>query len=247
MENPPVISLSGFSRYPGVDPVTWDRFTTWVEEGYPPLMMRWPARNGIDVYQAVRETPLFPLICVINHHASLTSLQEAAKRPEMMAIYQDMAEWGKRNVPDGWGAANYALKRGFRRDASLPGDRPDTRVAGAQFLHIEAIDFSPEDRDKYHRWIEDYGASIIPLFFKPGMLGYDYYQYLGSQARHFNLRPVDWPAYLTLMYFENAESFAIFEQSPERVTFNKTLRNIFPLRLNYRWYVQYRLDKSVRK
>lgn len=247
MENPTVISLSGFSRYPGVDPATWARFTTWLTEGYAPLMMQWPARSGIDFYQAVRETPLFPLICVINHHASLTSLQEAAKMPEMVAIYQDMVVWGRRNVPDGWGAANYALERSFRRDASLPGDRPDTRVADGQFLHIEAIELSPEDREKYHRWFAEYGASVIPLFFKLGMMGYDCYQYLGSQARHFNLMAADWPAYLTLMFFENAEAFSLYEQSPERVTFNKTLRNVLPLRLNYRWYVQYRLIKSARK
>jgi hypothetical protein len=65
MENAPVITLSGFSPYPGVDPDVWDRLVKWNKEVYGPLIMRWPARRGIDIYQIVKSSPLFPFLLFI--------------------------------------------------------------------------------------------------------------------------------------------------------------------------------------
>ena len=171
MENVPAITISGTSRYPGADPDIWDRYVKWNEEVYSPLMMRWPARLGIDFYEIYKENPLFPSYLMINHHQNLQTQQKGVDMPEMVSIYEDMANWRKRNVVDRVFAGGYQLVKNFRIGASLGGNGMDTRIENALILHLEAYDLFPEDRDKFSRWFEEYGVNVfIPLFMKrPGI------------------------------------------------------------------------------
>ena len=248
MENAPVITLNGFSPYPDVDPEIWERYTKWTSEVYAPLMMKYPARKGIDTYQIVRENPLYPFRLGIHHHETLTSQQNTFKTPEQTAIMNDSASWVKRNVIDQLWSAVYQLVRDFRSVQALPGGKPDTRIQNAPAMHLEAYRLSPEDQDKYDKWFAEYGMNIfIPLFMQqPGIKGYDYYKFTGIQVRS-EVREPDYPAYLAVIYFENMQAFDKYERSPELTTFHKTMRNVFPRGVNYRWYVQYQLAFSLRK
>jgi hypothetical protein len=248
MGNAPVITLSGFSLYPDVDPEIWERYTKWASEVYAPLMMKYPARKGIDFYQIVRENPLYPFRLGIHHHETLTSQQNTVKTPEQVAIMNDSSSWVKRNVIDHIWSAVYQLVRGFRSAQALPGGKPDTRIQNAPVMHLEAYRLSPEGQDKYNKWFAEYGMNIfIPLFMKqPGVKGYDFYKFTGTQVTNV-VRETDYPAHLSVFYFENMQAFENFERNPERTTFHKIIRNVFPLGLNYSWYVQYQLIDSLRK
>jgi hypothetical protein len=116
-------------------------------------------------------------------------------------------------------------------------------------MHLEAYRLSREDQEKFNKWFTEYGLNIfIPLFVKqPGVKGYDYYKLTEFQVRAMNARETEYPAFLSVVYFENIQAFEKYEQSPELTTFNKTMRNVFPLGLNHSWYVQYQLIHSLRK
>jgi len=248
MENSPVITLNGFSPYPGVDPEVWERYTKWGTEVYGPLMMKYPARKGIDTYQIVKENPLYPFQVGIHHHETLASQQNNLKTPEQIAIMKDSFSWHTRNVTDHTWSAIYQLVRSFRSEQTLPGDRPDTRIQNASIMHLEAYRLSSEDQDKFNKWFVEYGINIfIPLFMKQvGVKGYDYYKFTGLQVGS-GARESDYPAYFAVIYFENMQAFEKYEKSPELTTFHKTMRNVFPRGVNYRWYVQYQLTFSLRK
>jgi hypothetical protein len=247
--NAPVITVSGFSRYPGVDPAVWDRFVKWSAEVYSPLMMRWPARKGIDIYQIVNESPLFPFLFIINHHENITTQQAAVKMPEMVDIYKDMTDWQKRRVPDRMITAGYQLVQSFRGVTPLPGEKTDTRIENAPFMHVEAYELFTENQEKYNQWFTEYGINVfVPLFMQQaGIKGYDYYRRTEFQLKSMNLLETEFPAYLSIIYFENSQAFETDDKSPELVAFNKTMHSIFPLGLNFRWYVQYQLLQSWRK
>ena len=169
--------------------------------------------------------------------------------PEMVSIYEDMANWQKRHVPDLYWTAGYQLVRSFRSGRSLADDKPETRIENAPIMHIEGYEMSLEDQEIHNKWFREYGINIfVPLFMKqPGIRGYDYYKYNGFQLRNMNIRETEYPIYLSLIYFEDMQAFESFERSPELAIFNKTMRSVFPLGLNHKWYVQYELKLSLRK
>jgi hypothetical protein len=84
MENAPVITLNGVSPYPGVDSEIWERYTRWSTEVYIPLMMKNTTRRGIDVYEIIKENPLYPFRLGIHHHESLTSLKDIHRTPQQL-------------------------------------------------------------------------------------------------------------------------------------------------------------------
>jgi hypothetical protein len=55
------------------------------------------------------------------------------------------------------------------------------------------------------------------------------------------------PSNLSIMYFENLKSYEAYTKSQELVIYQKALRTVFPAGLNYKWYVQYQLDRNWRK
>lgn len=248
MENAPVITLNDFSPYPGVDPEIWERYTKWSTEVYAPILMKYPARKGIDNYEILQKNPLYPFLLSIHHHENLTTQQNTRNLPDQIAINNDVISWEKRNVTDFIWSAVYQLVRGFRSEQALPVDKPDTRIQNAPVMHLEVYWLSSEDQDKYNKWFAEYGMNIfIPLFMKqPGVKGYDYYKFTGIQVRT-DARETEYPAYLSVIYFENMQSFDKYENSPELTTFHKTMRNVFPRGVNSRWYVQYQLAFSLRK
>jgi hypothetical protein len=247
MENAPVITLNGFDAYPGVDPDIWERYTKWGTEVYAPLMMKYSARKGIYIYRIVKENPLYPFQLGLHHHENLTTQQNTYKTPEQNAIMKDSLSWHERKVTDHPWSAIYQLVKSFKNNEALSDEKPDTIVQNAPLMHIEAYKLTSEEQEKYNQWFVEYGMNIfIPLFMKQsGVKGYDYYKFTGLQVS--GAREHDYPDYLALIYFENMQAFEKYERSPELTTFHKTMRNVFPRGVNYRWYVQYQLVKSFRK
>jgi heme-degrading monooxygenase HmoA len=245
MENPPVITLNGFSLYPGVDQDIWDRYNKWNSEVYSPVLMKYPARKGVDHYQTVKENPLYPRLLLIHHHESLLT-QQNAHSPEQMAILNDGMSWGKRRVRIAVWSATYQLMNGFRKEPAPPGDKPDTRIQNAGVMHLEAFKITQEEEEEYYQWFAEFGLNIfIPLFLKQSRIrGFDFFKLCGINPRN-DLRRTEYPTYISIVYFENLPAFADFESSPELTTFQKTMFNIFPLGLNYAWYAQYQLIKSL--
>jgi hypothetical protein len=248
MENAPVISLNGNSAYPDVNPEIWQRCLKWMEEVNVPVMFANSPRKGIDRYFTARENPMYPMLLSLHHHENLASLQNTQRTIDQTAIKNDSISWQQRHVIEPVWSAVYQLASRFRSAAPRPFDKPDTRIQNAPFMHLEAYRLTPESRNKYNTWLNEYGANIfIPLYLKqPGTRGYDCYQFTGLQLLN-DTREDNYPDYLTIIYFENPEAFAKYEKSPELATFQKTLRQVFPLGLSYRWYIQYSLYQSLRR
>jgi heme-degrading monooxygenase HmoA len=80
----------------------------------------------------------------------------------------------------------------------------------------------------------------------PGLMGYDWYEDT-KLRRTKEIRELNYPEYLSIIYFENLKAFEDFEKSPELVALQKSMRSVFPRGLNLQWHVQYELIKSFRK
>jgi hypothetical protein len=247
-ENAPVITLNGFSPYPGVDAEVWERYTKWSTEVYSPLMLKSPSRKGIDTYQITQGNPLYPYFLRIHHHESLASQRDTLGTSEQTAVSNDVINWRQRHVIDFVWSAVYRLVRSWRSGPNPLGEKLDTRIQNSPFLNLEAFRLAAEDREKYQKWFSEYAVNIfIPLFMKqPGVKGYDHYQFAGLGPAESN-REFEYPPHFTFTHFENRLAFNRFETSPELTTCQKTLRSLFPNGLNYRWYVQYVLTASLRK
>jgi len=248
MENAPILSLAGISRFPGADLEAWDRYNKWLSEVYATLLMKAAERTGMDIYQIVRESPEYPSGVFFVHYLNLSAWQDARKIPESAAITEEFRNWQKRNVIDYAWSGVYQLVKSFRNVRALSGTRLDSRIENASVMHFEAYRLSPEEQDKYNAWFAEYAVNIfMPLFMKlPGLKGYDFYKHTGFAARN-DVRETEFPASLSVVYFENIQAFENFEKSIELETFRKTMWNVFPRGLNFKWYVQYQLTQSWRK
>jgi hypothetical protein len=247
MENAPVITLMGGSPYPGVDPDVYARFQKWAAEVYNPLLMKVRSPLGMDIFQIIRECQEYPFRITIGHFENLPAWEKTLKNPDSNAVTEDIRNWGQRRVHDYIWSAVYQLVKGFRGGSSLSESQPDTRVENVNIIYLEAFRLVAEDQDKYNKWLNDYGFNILPLFTRlPGLIKYDYFKHIGFGYRS-DIRETEYPAYLSLIYFADLPAFENYEKSPELVTFRKTLRNVFPRGLNYKWDVQYQLTKSWRK
>lgn len=249
MENRPVITLNGGSRYPGAEMELWERYHKWLYEVYMDLNLQLPHRRQIDSYHATRESPQYPWSLSVLYYDNYAGWEETRKSPLPIAQAKDNESWMKRQVMDFIWCAIYQLIKSYRSEGSISETQLDTRIENAPFLHIEAYRLKAEDAEKYNKWFIDYCSKVfIPLFMKQaGLKGYDYYQYRGISVNYPNLMEREYPMYLSAIHFENIEAFERFEKSNELAVCKRTMREIFPSGLVYQWYVQYQLVKSWRK
>ena len=247
MENRPVISFNFRSPYPGADPKAWERNLQWGYEAWAPMTMKtqWPL--GIDGYLIVREQPEYPVFGDITHYKSLKDWQDAGAASEFSAVQGDIKSWADRKIAEYIWSAVYALTKSYRSRPDVSENIEDTLIENAPIMHLEAYRLSPEQQEKYLNWFIEYGYPIfIPLFIKqPGLVGYDWYEYT-SLHRH-NAREVEYPRYLSIVYFENLNAFENFIKSPELAGFQRAMRSVFPNGLKYEWNIQYQLVKSFKK
>jgi hypothetical protein len=246
MENAQVINMSFINYAPGVDPEVRERYQHWVRDVYVPVGMKNAGRTGTESYQIVRESPEYPQSGSIVHYESLKALETILAFPESIAINEDRDTWNKRGIREGIWSATYELIKSFRSETGIQGGKADTRIENAPIMHIEAFRLSPEEQGKYYKWFSNFGYDFVPLFVKlAGLKGYDFFKDTGFKT--LEARETKYPVYLSILYFENVNSFESYTKSHELVIFEKALRTIFPRGLKYEWYVQYQVVQRWRK
>jgi antibiotic biosynthesis monooxygenase (ABM) superfamily enzyme len=247
MENAPVIAMTFVNLAPGTDDEIVRRYFKWVDEVYNPMLMKLTGVTGSERYTIIHKNPEYPSYGMVRHFENVVASNNSLQSPERIAVIDDVNSWVQRGVRQGVWTANYGLVAGFRAGTTAMGSKKDTRIENAPIMHLEAYRMSLEEQEKYNKWFNELGGRVfVPLFMKTcGLKGYDYMKFSspgGSQARE-----TEYPAYLSILYFEDIKTFEHFEESAELVSFQSALCNVFPLGLNYKWYVQYQLLKSWRK
>jgi heme-degrading monooxygenase HmoA len=248
MENAPVISINAFSPAPGADSEVYERYEKWALEVYGPLTLKIPEALGIDYYKIVKENTEYPFNVVLAHYRNIKDCSAYASSGEGTAIQQELRSWEERGILEMVWYPVYSLLKGFRSKPRPSSGYETTMIENAPILYFEAFRLSQEEQEKYYKWFNDYGCNIfMPLIMKlPGLLGYDWYEDTGLRRRQ-DIRELEYPKYLSIIYFENIESYEAYEKSPELAALQKSMRNVFPRGLNLKWHVQYQLEKSWRK
>lgn len=250
LEDRPIITINGRSPTPGVDPEIWSRYQRWHGEVYSPMYFTMPGRNGVDNYAIVKERAEYPSFITLIHTESIKFIQESLKHPARTALIGEAATWVKRHVSMFIWSTRYALIKSFRSEPLGTPAKEDTKIENAPILHIEGYRVWKEDQDKYLSWLNDYGfGSFIPLLMRlSGIKGYDCYKNIGStNFREVETRELEYPDFLSILYFEDEAAFENYTKSPELLAFQKAISNVFLNGLTLRWYVQYQLIKSFRK
>jgi hypothetical protein len=251
MENAPILLVSGSQLAEGTDPDLSARYQGWVEESYTPLRASLPGSLGADRYQIVNPRPEYPF-SLLNYHIENTELAlQSLNHPDRIALLKDMKTWIDRGILQFFWGCYYELIKSFRNEGGQVVIRQGTMVEAAPFLHLEGYRMSSEDQDKYMKWLNEWGFKVlIPLITKlPGLKAFNCYNDPDLKAARsiFATREYEYPHFITVLYFENQQSFDNYTRSAERLAFQKAIGNIFPNGLNYKWYVQYQLTRSWRK
>lgn len=202
--------------------------------------------TGIDAYQIVSENPEYPSRVTIFHRENVTALENSLKSPQRKALSADTETWVNRRVIHNIWGTSFELVCGFR--GSELAAKPTTLIENAPIMHLEGYRLVQEDQGKYARWLEDYGFnSFIPLIMRlHGLIGYDCYRNTGIRGLA-SRREWEYPDYLSIIYFNDFESFDKYKRSPEVLSFQKAISTVFPNGLNIEWYVLYQLLQSWRK
>jgi hypothetical protein len=247
MENAPVININFINIAPSVDEDTAGRYEKWVKEAYMPIIMKTVEITGADRYALVRSSREYPSMGVVRHYGNMVTFENYSRTSVNKDINEDLNAWSKRGVREGAWSAAYELVHGFRAGASFQGEIKDTKIENAPLMHLEGYRMSLEEAERFNKWFDTYSRVFMPLFIKNcGLKGYDYFKYSGL-APAVSAKETEYPSHISILYFENIEAFEHFDRSSEQSSFQSALRTIFPLGLNYKWYVQYRLTQSWRK
>jgi hypothetical protein len=179
MENAPVITLTFRSPAPGADPEVWARYRKWSSEVYVPMIMKTPMVSALDQYQIVKENPEYPFLGNVMHYENIEARESYRKTPERNALEDEITAWTKRGIVDHYWRAEYELVKSIR-SGPVSIIKKGTIIDNASFIHLEAYLFSPEEEEKYGKWLDDYGYNIfLPLFLKiPGLKEYDCFKCL---------------------------------------------------------------------
>lgn len=248
MGSSPVINITFVNFSPTADEELVQRFHKWVTEVYVPIVMRGSAMTGTDRYFLTRKNPEYPTVGTIQHWENIDSFQKTMINPDWAGVSDDLRSWVQRGIRESVWSAVYELVKGFRPGTISQEGKKDTRVVDASIAHLEAYRTTSEEEDKYNRWFADYSPIFVQLLIKNRKLkGYDYFKYSGLGRSGGPPRETEYPQYLSILYFEDLKAFEDYQESPEQLSFQGALRNIFPVGLNYKWYVQYQLEKSWRK
>jgi len=249
VENAPILLIAGTQIYPGAEPELWTRYQGWQDAAYTPLRLTVSGTRGADHYKIVNQNLQFPSSLLTYHLENIREVGKSFENPDRTALVTDLNTWINRRVIQYVWSRWYELVKSFQNEAGQVITKPESMVESASFLHLEGYRLSPEDREKYEKWLDDYGFSVlIPLLVKlPGIKAYNCYKDTGLKAGIIHVREGEYPDYLSVLYFENQKAFEDYTKSAELLAFQKAIANIFPSGLNYKWYVQYQLVKSWRK
>lgn len=248
MENRPIITIMADSPTPGADSEVYERYLKWAREVYAQIVIGIPEVVGLENYKIVKDNREYPLEVSITHYQNIRGWSAFTPSSSGTAIIKEFRSWEERGILEMIWYPAYSLLKSFRNKPSSSGSHETTMIDNASILYLEAFRLSPDEQDKYYKWFNDYGCNIfMPLLMKlPGLMGYDWYEDTGLRRRQ-DIKELEYPKYLSIIYFENIESYEAYEKSPELIALQKSMRSVFPRVLNYKWHVQYQLVKSWRK
>lgn len=241
MENRPHIDISGRNIPADIE----DRYLKWQDEVYHPTYMKLGAA-GIDRYKIVKKTLEYPGQISIFHRKDRNSFEENKKNPVRVDLQKDFdatfyrLEWVWHDV--------YVLMRSFRNDSS---SRESTIVDNAPLIHIEGYRVPAAEQGRYDQWFMRWASRVyIPVQMKsPGLKAYNCFK-LSDLLMRFpgrNYVEVEIPPYVSILYFENIESFENYEASPEYAALKRSMEVELPASVATIWNVEYQLTKSFRK
>jgi hypothetical protein len=246
MEKVTAITIGFQNAAPGLDETVFSRWRNWITEAYHPMSIKMAGIMGIDRFEIVRKSPHYPAMGAIYRLENIATIDIVSGNPDRQAIEADMVYWTKRGVSEMIWRAGFNLIQRFGSFEVTPGWKKNTNLENGPIMHLEAYKMKPEEQEIFNKWFNEYGGPVfIPLFMKTcGLRGYEYCQFMTMLTDPLE---TDYPPVLSLFYFDSIGAFETYENSPELVGYQRALRNVLPRGLNYRWYVQYRLMKSLRK
>ncbi len=242
MENRPHISIAGWNIPSDIE----DRYLKWYDEVYAPTYVKFLGAAGIERYQIIEKTLEYPGTVGIYHRQNRNAVEESKKNPAREAMQKDRqatfyrVEWVWHDC--------YVLIGSFRNDSS---SRESTFVENAPVIHIEGYRVPPAEQGKYDQWFMRWASRVyIPILMKsPGLKAYNCFSLSDISMRWPGRKylEVEIPPYVSILYFENLESFATYEASLEYASLKRVMELEFPDTVSTIWHVHYQLVKSWRK
>jgi hypothetical protein len=250
MENAPVIHLVGFEL--PTDPEARQRVRNWVENAHRPLMKKSPWWIEASGYKSISENKEYPDSLRIWHYASLGAYEKNMTDPNWRMAADDQnllrAKYGQHTMWSGL----YELKMSFRNGAVFtPAGKENTAANSAPIIYLSASNVSPFIKDKYEEWFSHWGYDIfLPLFMKlTGITGYDLYKFIQihNKSTTSPLLANDYPAFISMLYFENLNAVDNYKKSRELAAFQKVMQADFSGALNTNWDVAYELESIFKR
>jgi len=249
MENAPTIRLIATRTQPEYA----ERLHNWMTEVYYPLMITVPGYQRFDHYQILKVNPQYERTLGINYHANRSEMLKVRSDPKAIDVLRDInTTWASRSEIV-WFAA-YQLIRNFSGEETGSKESAVLSVEKAPIMHLEGYALSHNDEEKYETWFKKWGYELyVPWLMKlPGLKEYSLYRLInveltGLPDYYKTKRAVEYPLHLSILHFENVSAYERYEKSIELAGFREALKVPFPMGLDFKWYVQYQLEKSWRK
>ena len=249
MENAPVIRIVARRFQPEYE----ERQLKWFLEAYAPLFITVPGYEEIEHYHIFKENPQYNKNLTIYHFENWSQQLKTRSDQRVKDISKDVeTTWASRSETVWY--VHYAQIASFKKDLTNPGGNSVPESKNSRIIHLEGYTFPNPEQETFDTWFNKLGKELfIPLLMKSTDLR-EYAQYrliedtwkgVGDVYR--TKRPVEYPTYLSILTFDNINSFENYEKSLELAAFRYALNLTFPGVLDYKWYVQYQLIKSFRK
>jgi hypothetical protein len=242
MENAPHIILAGRNIPPDIK----ERYYKWNDAAYVPLYLNIPGYIELDYYEIIKKSLEYPESLNIHHAKKRRTFEESRKNQSRIDLQKDYDATFYRMV---WlWHEVYYLIGSFSRDSTSP---EVTFVENAPFIHFEGYRVPTSEQDKFDQWFMKWASHVyIPLILKsPGLKGCNCFKLSDLSMRwpgHKYLA-TEIPACMFIFYFENAQAFENYEQSPECAALKRSMELELPDDVKIIWNVEYQLAKSWRK
>jgi hypothetical protein len=214
-----------------------EKFAKWGAAAYTPMMMSTKSVFGIENHRIIEKNPNYPEVSPFMFYRTIEDYENAMHSTEFTAYLKDIeATWGGK-FERVWNSLYVLVKR---MSSDVPLDKNANYLEqNAPIVLLSGVGLSPNDWDKYDAWFNDWGYSIyVPALLRvQGVIEYSRW-WLTNIRRISPPKPAltedpKYPQDLSLIYFENMNSYQKFESSREYAAFRKSLSAEFPEGLSY--------------
>jgi hypothetical protein len=235
-----------------VQPEYEERYLKWTLEVYYPLLITIPEFEEISFYQTIRKNPEYANCLSILQYPDLDAQLKVRTNKKYLDIAKDLeAVWVSR-MENVW-FAPYEQTMSFNKEDDNPGAKPFSESTNLPLIHLEGYSLSNEEQEEFETWFNKWGKQVyVPLLMKStGLKKFVQCKLVDLTTAGLNnyqiTRTVKYPSILSIMTFDDIESFQKYESSLELAAYNGALQTLFPFSIKCQWYVQYQLVKSWRK